>query len=104
MSPVNDGYGKKGLLPAKHRAEMAKRCDEDSTWISFDPWELEQKEWSPTRVALEHFDRMVKKNQLYPENVRILFICGADLLDSFNVPGIEINKFFKIFFFRNMEN
>jgi nicotinamide mononucleotide adenylyltransferase len=87
MSPVHDKYGKKGLLPSNHRAEMAKECDKDSNWISFDPWEMEQNDWSRTRVALEHFDKMVKKNQLYPENVRVVFICGADVLDSFNVPG-----------------
>ncbi|XP_074447746.1 nicotinamide/nicotinic acid mononucleotide adenylyltransferase 3 isoform X3 [Larus michahellis] len=52
MSPVNDDYGKKGLVSAKHRIAMAKLALETSDWIRVDPWESEQETWTETVKVL----------------------------------------------------
>uniref|UniRef100_A0A8C3DSG0 Retinol binding protein 1 n=1 Tax=Corvus moneduloides TaxID=1196302 RepID=A0A8C3DSG0_CORMO len=54
MSPVNDNYGKKGLVSARHRVAMAKLALETSDWIRVDPWESEQETWTETVKVLRH--------------------------------------------------
>ncbi|KAJ7324899.1 hypothetical protein JRQ81_017919 [Phrynocephalus forsythii] len=46
ISPVNDNYGKQGLVTANHRIAMAQLATETSEWIRVDPWESEQKHWT----------------------------------------------------------
>lgn len=48
ISPVGDGYKKKGLIEARHRVEMVRLATEDSDWISVDSWESLQPEWVET--------------------------------------------------------
>lgn len=88
MSPVHDGYGKKGLLPYAHRSNMVDICAEDSNWITLDSWEGKQSGYSTTVKVLRHVDEEVKKRQKNPEKVRVVLVCGADLLESFNKPGL----------------
>jgi len=54
ISPVRDGYGKKGLVPANHRLAMVQHSVKTSDWIKLDPWECEQDAWLETRKVLEH--------------------------------------------------
>ena len=39
LSPANDGYGKPGLLPAFHRANMLRRTVAESDWMMADLWD-----------------------------------------------------------------
>uniref|UniRef100_A0A8D0DJD4 Nicotinamide nucleotide adenylyltransferase 3 n=1 Tax=Salvator merianae TaxID=96440 RepID=A0A8D0DJD4_SALMN len=52
ISPVNDNYGKQGLVAAKHRIAMARLALETSEWIKVDSWESEQEQWSETVEVL----------------------------------------------------
>ncbi|XP_069804393.1 nicotinamide/nicotinic acid mononucleotide adenylyltransferase 1 isoform X2 [Dendropsophus ebraccatus] len=54
ISPVSDGYKKKGLVEGTHRLAMARLAAETSDWIEVDPWECSKKEWTETVVALRH--------------------------------------------------
>ncbi|XP_022256918.1 nicotinamide/nicotinic acid mononucleotide adenylyltransferase 1-like isoform X2 [Limulus polyphemus] len=67
ISPVSDGYGKKGLLTAKHRCEMLQRALQTSDWIRLDTWESDQTTWTETRKVLQHhqnlFDSIVNGNK-----------------------------------------
>lgn len=54
MSPVHDAYGKKGLVAAEHRCEMARRAASTSDWIHVSDWESRQDGWSRTAVSLRH--------------------------------------------------
>ncbi|XP_070539948.1 nicotinamide/nicotinic acid mononucleotide adenylyltransferase 1-like isoform X2 [Ptychodera flava] len=54
ISPVNDGYAKKGLLSCKHRVAMSRLAAESSTWLTVDPWESEQDTWLETAKVLRH--------------------------------------------------
>lgn len=88
MSPVHDAYGKKGLLPSYHRLNFVDICTRDSKWISLDRWEAKQQKYSTTVTVLRHIDEEVKRNVVNPANVRVMLVCGADLLESFNRPGL----------------
>lgn len=56
ISPVGDGYKKKGLIEAKHRLEMARLASENSDWISVDSWEGLQPEWVETAKVIRLVD------------------------------------------------
>ncbi|XP_075046363.1 nicotinamide/nicotinic acid mononucleotide adenylyltransferase 1-like isoform X2 [Mixophyes fleayi] len=51
ISPVSDGYKKKGLVEGSHRLTMAQLAAESSDWIEVDVWECSQKEWTETVLA-----------------------------------------------------
>ncbi|XP_074537610.1 nicotinamide/nicotinic acid mononucleotide adenylyltransferase 1 [Halichoeres trimaculatus] len=116
ISPVGDGYKKKGLIEACHRLEMARLATEDSSWITVDAWEGLQPEWVETaKVVRHHNDEMLAAEQnnddvdtvMYPKKRRVeenqfegsscykqrdvsrlMLLCGADVLESFGVPNL----------------
>lgn len=106
ISPVNDKYGKQGLVPQKHRVEMVKLAIQTSNWIRISEWETLQDEWTKTKNVLQHHQNALKallkiigentsKKVLpswIPENVdketKIKLLLGADLLESFAVSGL----------------
>ena len=55
LSPVSDGYKKKGLLSSVHRIAMCEAAASDSEWIKVDSWEAEQKEHTLTRPVMDRF-------------------------------------------------
>ena len=52
VSPVNDGYGKQGLVSAGHRNAMARLALQSSDWITVDEWESDQPDWTKTVVTM----------------------------------------------------
>jgi nicotinamide mononucleotide adenylyltransferase len=86
LSPVTDAYGKKGLVQREHRTAMCKLAVE-STGIMVDDWEARHDAWTPTKQVLDHFEENLKK-ALGGVRPIIYLICGTDLLDSFNTPGL----------------
>ena len=52
VSPVSDGYGKQGLVPAQHRNAMARLALQSSDWITVDEWESDQPDWTETVVTM----------------------------------------------------
>uniref|UniRef100_A0A096M0Y7 Nicotinamide-nucleotide adenylyltransferase n=1 Tax=Poecilia formosa TaxID=48698 RepID=A0A096M0Y7_POEFO len=54
VSPVSDGYGKQGLVPAKHRISMAKLALQSSNWVTVDEWESQQPDWTETVVTMRY--------------------------------------------------
>ncbi|CAN2388082.1 adenylyltransferase 1 [Pristimantis euphronides] len=59
ISPVSDGYKKKGLVQGLHRLAMAHLATENSDWIEVDPWECSKKEWTETVLALRHYQQQL---------------------------------------------
>uniref|UniRef100_A0A3B3S386 Nicotinamide-nucleotide adenylyltransferase n=1 Tax=Paramormyrops kingsleyae TaxID=1676925 RepID=A0A3B3S386_9TELE len=122
LSPVGDGYEKKGLIEASHRGEMAKLAAESSSWIGVDTWESRQANWLETVKVLRHHRQELlsrepdtdvvgtakagrkrkrmdassatKRRKLEEgppqrsDEPRLMLLCGADMLDSFGVPGL----------------
>jgi len=88
MSPVADAYGKKGLAPAVDRLEMCRLATANSDWIMIDPWEANQPSYSTTIRVLKHIHSEVNKLVKTGEKpIRVLLLCGSDLLESFQ-PGV----------------
>lgn len=116
ISPVGDGYKKKGLIEACHRLEMVKLATENSDWITVDSWESLQPEWLETaKVVRHHYDELHaaehnkddvdtvkygKKRRIEENNFegsshhrrtdgpQLMLLCGADVLESFGVPNL----------------
>lgn len=88
MSPVHDLYGKASLIPGHHRLAMVERCTQSSDWINLSSWEIEQKAWTRTAVVLKHYQQFINAAQLYDRPVRVMFLCGTDILESFSVPNL----------------
>ena len=88
LSPVNDGYGKAGLLPARHRVAMCRRAVADSDLVMVDAWEAAQPEWQTTMQVLGHVRAFVNARRKTAREVRVMLLCGADLVETFRTPGL----------------
>lgn len=93
MSPTHDAYKKKGLIESKHRLAMCQLGTQSSDWIRVSDWEANQDAWSTTITVLNY----VQKNapilsslpaSSFDNKVSVRLLCGADLMESFNVPGL----------------
>lgn len=91
ISPVNDAYGKKGLASAEHRINLCQLASEDSSFIMVDPWEAKQSSYQRTLVVLRRVESSLRASGLVnTESLRVMLLCGADLLESFVNPGVWI--------------
>lgn len=108
MSPVADSYSKAGLVPATHRCRMLSLALASNPWVRLDTWECEQKCWTETRRVLDHHRQRLSAEGLPTQtgpkrrrrrqsnenlndassNVQLMLLCGADLMQSFRVPGL----------------
>ncbi|XP_029135283.2 nicotinamide/nicotinic acid mononucleotide adenylyltransferase 3 [Labrus bergylta] len=103
VSPVSDGYGKQGLVLAKHRIAMAKLALQSSNWVTVDEWESQQPDWTETVVTMRyHYGRILKEYEGHVEQddfngnsislpsprPQLKLLCGADFLDTFKIPGL----------------
>jgi len=97
ISPVNDAYGKKDLIPAQHRCEMVNLALAANDWIHLDTWECQQTTWLETAKVLAHHKqnltnlsrkRKLEESALENDSVEVKLLCGADLLESFGTPGL----------------
>jgi nicotinic acid mononucleotide adenylyltransferase len=100
MSPVNDGYVKQGLAPIGIRAAMldaalaARPADAPYPCIRQHRWEGEQCGYVQTYLVLAHIMREVRTyygvvcdRPDLAKRVQLHLACGADMLDSFFIPG-----------------
>ncbi|XP_015900679.1 nicotinamide/nicotinic acid mononucleotide adenylyltransferase isoform X2 [Ziziphus jujuba] len=83
MSPVNDAYQKQGLISAEHRIELCHRACKSSEFVMVDPWEARQNTYQRTLTVLSRV-----KSSL--ESLKVVLVCGSDLLQSFATPGVWI--------------
>uniref|UniRef100_UPI0037E7E7F8 nicotinamide/nicotinic acid mononucleotide adenylyltransferase 3 n=1 Tax=Semicossyphus pulcher TaxID=241346 RepID=UPI0037E7E7F8 len=102
VSPVSDGYGKQGLVLAKHRIAMARLALQSSNWVTVDDWESQQPDWTETVVTMRyHYGRILKDydqsegthkdcnaNPLTSPRLKLKLLCGADFLNTFKIPGL----------------
>jgi nicotinamide mononucleotide adenylyltransferase len=92
ISPVHNAYGKPSLVPAEHRLEMCRLACATSDWIATSGWEILQAGWTTTAATMQAYSAFIAAAypQLQPPRPppRLLLLCGADLLESFLVPGL----------------
>jgi len=97
ISPTHDAYGKKSLIPSIHRLNMAKLAVSCTPDVKVSDWEVKQEGWTRTRKVLDHYTEITNNSnaEWLPElghhqqgPVTFKLLCGADLLESFAVPGL----------------
>ena len=88
ISPVHEAYGKKGLAPMPDRIEMVKYALDSSDWVSCDEWETKQNEWTRTRLSLDRMHIEVNRGNTSGKDIKVMLLCGADILDSMVTPGV----------------
>lgn len=96
LSPVSDGYKKKGLAPANHRIRMCEIATENtSKWLMVDPWEAESPTYITTARVLDHFDYEINHVMGGVEctdgtrkPAKIVLLAGADLIQTISTPDI----------------
>ncbi|XP_024624817.1 nicotinamide/nicotinic acid mononucleotide adenylyltransferase 3 isoform X1 [Neophocaena asiaeorientalis asiaeorientalis] len=106
ISPVNDNYGKKDLVAARHRVAMARLALQTSDWIQVDPWESEQVQWMETVKVLRHHHSELLRSLPWKEGLdqgkvdspgpaavpELKLLCGADVLKTFQTPNLWKDK------------
>ncbi|KAK4698204.1 nicotinamide mononucleotide adenylyltransferase, partial [Phenoliferia sp. Uapishka_3] len=108
LSPVNDGYHKKGLAASNHRVAMCELAVQDSDWLMVDSWEARAPAYSPTAKVLDHFhdEINVKRGGVECEvtdewtgevrrerrQARIMLLAGSDLILTMSEPGVWSEK------------
>ncbi|KAJ0601566.1 putative nucleotidyltransferase [Helianthus annuus] len=91
MSPVNDAYKKKGLLPAEHRISMCQLACNTSEFVMVDTWEAKQSSFQRSLTVLSRIRSFFCDNGLIPNAfLKVMLVCGSDLLESFAIPGVWI--------------
>uniref|UniRef100_A0A0D9VMK1 Cytidyltransferase-like domain-containing protein n=1 Tax=Leersia perrieri TaxID=77586 RepID=A0A0D9VMK1_9ORYZ len=91
MSPVNDAYKKKDLLPAVHRIRLCELACESSSFVMVDQWEAMQKGYQRTLTVLSRIQTALYKDGLADGGgLKVMLLCGSDLLESFSTPGVWI--------------
>lgn len=96
LSPVSKGYNKETLKLISPEDRLVMICYALANWnsnknnlnyqIKLDLWEFQQDDWTPTIKVLEYNrDKYCQSEDLY-------LLCGADLLKSFNTPGVWSEK------------
>jgi len=91
MSPVNDAYKKKDLLPAAHRIRFCELACKSSSFAMVDPWEGMQKGYQRTLTVLSRIRNSLCRGGLADQgSLKVMLLCGSDLLESFSTPGVWI--------------
>eukprot|EP00760_Papus_ankaliazontas_P006325 PhM_4_TR12999/c0_g1_i1/m.93788/K06210/NMNAT; nicotinamide mononucleotide adenylyltransferase len=80
ISPVNDAYGKAGLIESKHRLEMVRLGLVGNPWVDVDDWEALQNEYKRTFYVLDHIRSEL--TALGRPEVEVRLVTGADVFRS----------------------
>lgn len=88
MSPVNNAYGKQGLILAEHRIRMCELAVEGLPLLMVDPWEALQPNYQRTLNVLARVADGLHDISSRFGSIRVTLLCGADLLESFTIPGV----------------
>ncbi|MFS7922215.1 putative nucleotidyltransferase [Helianthus anomalus] len=74
MSPVNDAYKKKGLLPAEHRISMCQLACNTSEFVMVDTWEAKQSSFQRSLTVLSRIRSFFSDNGLIPNGMLVLLV------------------------------
>lgn len=113
ISPVHESYSRKELTSSSHRLAMLRLALENNDWIRLSSWECRQNSWSKTKISLQHHQNLLNSilsevndvkngvdiedldwipesinNDLDSTPIEIKLLCGADLLETFTIPGV----------------
>uniref|UniRef100_A0A2P2M2F7 Nicotinamide-nucleotide adenylyltransferase Nicotinate-nucleotide adenylyltransferase n=1 Tax=Rhizophora mucronata TaxID=61149 RepID=A0A2P2M2F7_RHIMU len=93
MSPVSDAYNKPGLVSSEHRLCMCNLACESSEFIMVDSWEANQTSYQRSLTILERIHSFfINKLHIPKESLKVMLVCGSDLIQSFSIPGFWIRE------------
>ncbi|XP_021902514.1 nicotinamide/nicotinic acid mononucleotide adenylyltransferase isoform X2 [Carica papaya] len=93
MSPVSDAYNKRSLIPAEHRVKLCNLACKSSEFIMVDSWEANQSTYQRTLTVLSRVKCLLSESGLISRgSLKVMLICGSDLLQSFSIPGVWIRE------------
>ncbi|KAF6145087.1 hypothetical protein GIB67_013438 [Kingdonia uniflora] len=91
MSPVNDAYNKRGLISAEHRIQLCDIACKSSSFVMVDQWEARQSSYQRTLTILARIQDFLYESKCIPRgSLKVMLVCGSDLLESFTIPGVWI--------------
>jgi nicotinamide mononucleotide adenylyltransferase len=91
LSPVNDAYKKKDLISGIHRVRMCELACKSSSFVMVDPWEANQSSYQRTLTVLSRIQNSLLKSGFIDKgSLKVMLLCGSDLLESFGIPGVWI--------------
>ncbi|KAL3651313.1 hypothetical protein CASFOL_004315 [Castilleja foliolosa] len=91
MSPVNDAYKKKDLIRAEHRVAMCELACKSSDFVMVDAWEASQSAYQRTLTVLSRVRALLCKSGIISDELlKVMLVCGSDLLESFTIPGVWV--------------
>ncbi|MED6185013.1 hypothetical protein PIB30_052930 [Stylosanthes scabra] len=91
MSPVNDAYKKKNLISAEHRIKLCNLACKSSDFVMVDPWEANQSAYQRTLTVLSRVHSSIcGKGLVSRGSLKVMLVCGSDLIHSFSIPGFWI--------------
>jgi nicotinamide mononucleotide adenylyltransferase len=86
VSPVSDGYKKKGLIEGRHRCEMVRLALKNNDWVKLNTFEADNPAWIPTLEVLNYYKKYL--DQVHGRDMRLMLLCGGDLVETFNIPNV----------------
>ncbi|KAI8031394.1 Nicotinamide/nicotinic acid mononucleotide adenylyltransferase [Camellia lanceoleosa] len=79
------------LISAKHRIEMCHLACRSLEFIMVDPWEASQDIFQRTLTVLCRIkSSLCDSGRISGESLKVMLVCGSDLLESFSIPGAWI--------------
>ncbi|KAJ1697934.1 hypothetical protein LUZ63_006446 [Rhynchospora breviuscula] len=91
LSPVNDAYKKIDLISGFHRIRMCELACKSSSFVMVDPWEANQSSYQRTLMVLSRIQNsLLKSGYVDKGSLKVMLLCGSDLLESFGTPGVWI--------------
>ena len=65
---------------------MVKLALSNHIWVQLSTWEADKYCWTPTVEVLSYHKDFLEK--MHGENVRLMFLCGGDLVETFVIPNL----------------
>lgn len=65
---------------------MVRLAVGDSDWLQFTSYESDSPVFQPTYEVMQHFKDQLTRQ--YGRDVRLMLLCGADLVDTFNIENL----------------
>ncbi|XP_068636586.1 nicotinamide/nicotinic acid mononucleotide adenylyltransferase isoform X2 [Aristolochia californica] len=74
-----------------HRIRMSELACQSSPFIMVDSWEAKQSSFQRTVKVLNRIRSFLTENGVFSqESLKVMLLCGSDLLESFATPGVWI--------------
>ncbi|CAI9303469.1 unnamed protein product [Lactuca saligna] len=80
-----------GLIRSEHRITMCQLACKSSDFVMVDAWEAKQTSFQHSLTVLSRIRSFFSDNGFIPnESLKVMLVCGSDLLESFGIPGAWI--------------